>query len=168
MGLSVAITYGNDSASPRASKTSNFTVAVTNTGSSAVTLNSLSINCGGGDARITQPNYLTPNVPVGVGNPILNAAAVAYYSFQAVFDSPYDPGPSPQNPGGASPYNQAGVPDPYFLLQAQAQSSDGSTAVGTLLVPVLSTIGRHPLPEGGALSFTQGSNLITLTMLGAL
>ncbi len=168
MALSVAIAVGAPGSSAVAERVGNYVATVTNTGASAVTLQSLSVNCNGGDARISQPQYLTPNVPVGVGNPVINGGSSLAVSFQAVFDSPYFAGPSPQNPGGASASNAAANPDALFVLQAIGNTSDGSVFSGTILVPVLSTIAPFPVPEGGSLIFTQGSNLITLIMLGAI
>lgn len=166
MALTVALAAVNQG-STVAGQAKAFTVTVTNTGAAAVTLTSLVI---GGDIGVIvgQPVYLQPNVPVGVGNPILAAAGSATYSFACVFPSPYSAGPSPQNPGGAAPISLAPMADPFFVLQAQAQSSDGSLASGTLFVPVLSTISPFPLAQGGALQFGQGFNFINFIMLGAI
>jgi hypothetical protein len=145
----------------------NFTVTVTNTGSAAVSLSSLQVSeSTESDATIAQPNYLTPNVPVGVGNPVLGAGASASYNFQAVFNSPYSAGSSPNAAGGASP--GPAVADPFFTLLAQGQLSDGSVGSFPLVVPVLSTIAPFPLAQGGAFQFGQGFNFINLIMLGAI
>ncbi len=168
MALTLAIVPGVNGASARADRPINYNITVTNTGSAAVTLQSLSVGAAGTGTVVGQPNYLTPNVPVGLGNPIIAASSSATYSFQAVFHSPYFPGPSPQNPGGAAAFSGAMTPDPYVTLQAQAQSSDGSIASTLYLVPVLSPMYPFPIPEGGGLILTQGSNLMTLTMFGAL
>lgn len=146
-----------------AGQTMNFVVTVTNGGSSAVTLQSLSINeITESDAQVSQPLFLTPNVPVGVGNPVLAASGSASYPFQVVFSSPYAAGPSPQQPGGAAPASVAQTPDPYFTLQAQSISSDGTVASANLMVSVLSTIAPFPVPLGGALQLGQGANLVNL------
>lgn len=176
MAITVTISAGAASNSAVADRPINYVVSLTNTGSSAVTLLSLSVNAqstsGAGNAstavRISQPPYLTPNVPVGVGNPIINAAATVNYPLQVVFLTPYFPGPSPQNPGGASPFSAAMTPNDNFTLQVMGNTSDGSVFSYNFLVPVLSTIAPFPIPEGGALIFTQGSNIMNLIMLGAL
>lgn len=152
-----------------AGQSMNFTVAVTNTGAAAVSLSSLAVNeSTESDAQIAQPNFMTPNVPVGVGNPVLNAGATSTFPFQVVFNSPYLAGPSPNNPGGAAPGPAAANPDAQFTLQAQAQASDGSIASTSLLVPVLSAIAPFPLAQGGAFQFGQGFNFINGLMLYAL
>lgn len=152
-----------------ASQAVNFTVTVTNSGSSAVTLTALSVNeITESDAQIGQPNYLTPNVPVGVGNPVLAASGSVTYLFTAVFSSPMYAGPSPQAPGGAAPGPAASNADAFFTLQAQAQASDGSIGSTSLMVPVLSAIAPFPLASGGAFQFGQGFNFINGLMLYAL
>lgn len=168
MALTAVVTNGVTASSVRAEKVANYVITITNGGSTAVTLQSLAVSCQGGDCVIAQPVYLTPNVPVGVGNPVFAASASASYGFQVVFPSPYFPGPSPQNPGGASPTSQAAVADPFYNLQIVGLSSDGSVFSTVFMVSVLSAMYPFPIPEGGGLIFTQGSNLMTLIMLGAL
>lgn len=168
MAITCALSLGAGATSACAERPMNFVVTVANGNASAVTLLSLSINPASGDARIAQPLYLTPNVPVGVGNPVIAASSSASYGFQVVFDSPAAAGPSPNNPGGAAPSNTAETPDPFFVLQAIGNTSDGSVFSSTLLVPVLSAIPPFPIPEGGALYFTQGSNLLFPLTLGLI
>lgn len=168
MAVSCAISQGAGATSVTAGRAINYVVTVSNTNAASVTLNSLAVYPMSGDARISQPLYLTPNVPVGVGNPTIASGASASYGFQVVFDSPAQAGPSPNNPGGAAPASVALTPDPFFVIQAQGQASDGSVFSSSFFVPVLSTIAPFPIPEGGALYLTQGSNLMTLTLLGAL
>lgn len=149
-----------------ANQTMNFIVTVTNAGAAAVTLQSLGINeITESDAQLSQPLFMTPNVPVGVGNPVLSPATSYNYPFQCVFNSPVAAGPSPQNPGGAAPASVAQTPDPYFTLQAQSQSSDGTIASTSLMVSVQSLIAPFPPALGGALQLAAGANLLNfLTM----
>lgn len=166
LSCSMALTSGT----VLADASTNFTITITNTNAAAVTLQSIQISeSTESDAMIGQPNFLVPNVPVGVGNPVIAAGASVTYSFSAIFNTPYFPGPSPQNqPGGARPGNDATEVDPFFVLQAICQTSDGSVFSSTIFVPVLSAISPFVVAEGGALQFSQGANLMNLTMLGAL
>lgn len=148
----------------------NFTVTVANGNASAVTLNSLAIN--GPPASgvvVQQPNYLTPNVPVGVGNPVIAAGSSLTWGFQVVLTNPNFPGPSPNNqPGGAAGSGNAMPANSNFLLQAIGQTSDGSVFSSTNLVPVLSAVAPFPFPQGGAFQFNDGFDFMNLIMLGAL
>lgn len=166
MALTVTLAAGAGSTSASAGRQLNFVATVTNPGAAALSLSALQILCKGGDARIGQPQYLTPNVPAGTGNPVIAAGASAAYAFQAVFDSPYGAGPSPNNAGGASPSSP--IPDPFFCLQAQGQDSSGAVFSSTLFVPVLSTIAPFPLAQGGAFQFGQGFNFINGLVFGLL
>lgn len=147
-----------------------FTVTVANSDAAAVTLSSLYISeQSDTGANVGQPQYLVSNVPLNLGNPIITAAGSVSYGFQVVFNSPNTPGQSPNNaPGGAVPSNNAYPANPYVTLQAIAQTSDGSVFSTTIMVPVLSAVAPFPIPEGGALQFRQGSNLMTLALMGAL
>jgi hypothetical protein len=145
-----------------------YQVAVTNTGASAVTLQSLSVSeATESDVVISQPSILFPNAPIGLGNPVIGASSTVNYCFQVLSSSPQGPGPSPQNPGGAAPFPQAQTPDAVFTLLAMAQSSDGSIASGSLMVPVLTAIAPAP-SIGGTLQFASGFSFVNLMMLGAL
>lgn len=162
MALTVVVAKGNMS-SQVANAAGNYTVAITNTSSSSVTLQGLSVSeATESDAVISQPVFLTPNVPVGVGNPTITASGTVTYGFQATFTNPVMPGSSPQAPGGASG-NAAYYSDPSFILQAQAFASDGSVGSGTLVVPVLSA--TFPQSNGGALVLSQGFNVVNLLTL---
>lgn len=147
-----------------------FTVTVANSDAAAVTLSSLYISeMTDTGANVGQPQYLVPNVPLNVGNPVINAAGSASYGFQVVFNSPNTPGQSPNNaPGGAVPSNNAYPANPYVILQAVGQTSDGSVFSASIMVPVLSAVAPFPVPEGGAFQFRQGANFINLIMLGAI
>lgn len=166
MALSMVLSYVTPGGAV-VGQTENFLVAITNTGSSAVTLTTL-VSSSEVGVTVGQPSYLIPNVPIGLGNPVINAGATSNYVFQCVFNSPAGSGPSPNNPGGADPFPDAQTPDPFFTVQIQAQSSDGSVSSASLLVPVLSAIAPFPFPQGGAFQFYQGANIINLIMLGAL
>lgn len=146
----------------------NFVATVSNTGSSAITLTALQVTeqtdtgC-----QISQPNFQTPNVAPGTGNPSIAASSSASYSFQIIFTAPYGAGPSPQNaPGGAAPGPNPANPNVTLLVVGQ--SSDGVFSSTPLMVPVLSAIAPFPRPEGGALQFSQGSNLINGIIMGVL
>lgn len=159
MALTVALAKSSPG-SVFGNQTMNFTVTVTNTSSSSVTLNSLQVlEQTESDATLSQPNFLIPNTPVGVGNPTISASGSVTYGFQGVFNGPL-PGPSPQAPGGAAGAPAAATPDANFAIGAMAVASDGSVGSGLLLVPVLSTIAPFPLANGGALQLGQGFNLI--------
>lgn len=154
-----------------ANRAATFLVTVSNTGSTALTLSNVSVSeSTESDAQIGQPNYLVPQMPLGFGNPIILASGSVSYAFDVIFPSPNGPGPSPNSPG---PLGVAGMmngqpADNSFTLQAQAQTSDGSVAAAALPVSVLSAIAPFPRPEGGALQFTQGSNIVNGLIMGVL
>jgi hypothetical protein len=161
MALTLQILAGNNGSNVVANQTMNFVASVTNSGATSVVLQSLQVaESTESDAQMSQPQYLTPNTPVGVGNPILLPGVTYYYSFLGTFSNPL-PGPSPQAPGGAST-NRAITADPFFTLQLTSQSSDGTVATASMLVPVLSSIAPFPLAQGGALQLSQGFNLVNL------
>ncbi len=163
MAITVSIAEGAPSSFAVGNQTMNYTVTVANSNASSVTLSSLSIADSRKQSNLSQPNYLTPNVPVGVGNPTIAAGASVSYGFQVVFNNPVMPGPSPQNPGGAAPINAAAFPNATFTLQATSHTSDGTVAFGTFETPVLSK--DIPQDSGGALVQSQGFNLINLLTL---
>ena len=145
-------------------QTLNYVVSVQNTGSSSLTLSSLSVaEATKTGMRVGQPVYLTPNVPVGVGNPTILPGATVSFGFQAVPTAPVMPGPSPQAPGGAAPSNAAYYPYADFTLLATAQTSDGSVASGSLNSPVATA--TFPQSNGGALVLSQGFNLLNFITL---
>lgn len=148
-----------------------FMVTVSNTGSSALTLSSLSIGeSSESDVIISQPLFMTPQMPVGLGNPVISAGGSVSYVFGVVFSSPNTAGASPNAPG---PLGSAGMTtgqpaDNSFSLLATAQTSDGVVGTGSLVVSALSATAPFPRPEGGAFIFTQGSNLVNGIILGVL
>lgn len=163
MAITVSITEGSPGSFAVGNQTMNYTVTVANSNASSVTLTSLSIADSRKQSNLSQPNYLTPNVPVGVGSPVIAAGASVSYGFQCVFNNPVMPGPSPQAPGGAAPTNEAYYPDSVFALQATSYTSDGTVAYGELSVPVLTK--DIPQDSGGALVLSQGFNLINFITL---
>lgn len=167
MALTLVISAINPN-SAVAGQVEGFNLAVTNSSASQVTLSSLVTGAVDPGLTVGQPNYLTPNMPIGLGNPVIAGGATANYPFQVVFNTPAASGPSPNNPGGAAPGPVAATPRANFTLTAMAQASDGSVGSTSLMVPVLATIPPFPLPQGGALQFDQGANLITLAIMGAL
>lgn len=164
MAVLVSIAEGSPAAYAVGNQTMNYTVSVQNTGASSLTLNSLVVaESTESDAIIGQPTYLTPNVPVGVGNPIIAAGATSSWGFQCAFTNPVTPGPSPQAPGGAAPSNAAYFADATFVLQATVVMSDGSVSMSALPVPVVTA--TFPQSNGGALVASQGFNLINFVTL---
>lgn len=147
-----------------------FVVTITNTGAAALTLSSLQVSeATESDAIIEQPNYLAPNVALGVGNPTIAAGASLSIVFGVLFTSPSLAGPSPNQPGlGPTGMVISQPGDSSVILQAQCQTSDNVVASTSLSVPVLSAAAPFPRPEGGALQFGQGSNLINGIIMGVL
>jgi hypothetical protein len=111
---------------------------------------------------VGQPEYLTPNVPVGVGNPTIAAGATGFFPFEVVFLTPYGAGPSPQSPGGAAGSQNATPADSEYVISLQSLSSDATVASAQLLVPVLSTIAPFPIAQGGGMQLSSGFNLVNL------
>lgn len=164
MAITVTIADGSPAlASSISNQTMNYTVTVANTNAASVVLQALSIVPTSGDAIVSQPNYLTPNVPVGVGNPVIPSGASVSYGFQAVWPSPTMPGPSPQAPGGAAAVNAAAYPENVFQLIATSQTSDGTIASNVAFVPVITK--EFPQSSGGALVLSQGFNIVNLLTL---
>jgi hypothetical protein len=149
-----------------------FIVTVTNTGSSALTLSSLQVadQTKGANSTLQQPNYLTTNMPVGLGNPVIGASSSLSFPFSGVFSAPPTAGASPNQPGplGVSGMFLGQPGSASYALVAQCQTSDGAVASTSLVVPVLSATAPFPRPEGGALQFSQGSNLINGLIMGVL
>lgn len=161
MATIVSIAAGS-SAFAIGNQTTSYTVTVQNTGASSLTLSSLDVQeSTKTGARVGQPAYLTPNVPVGVGNPTIAAGASVSYGFQVTPTGPVMPGASPQAPGG--PFNNGTAAANAFSLLATAVTSDGSVASGSLVAPVLTS--EIPQDSGGALVLSQGFNLINFITL---
>jgi hypothetical protein len=167
MALTLALSIVD--ATAIAGRPTTFQVSVTNTSASSVTLRSLDVNeATESDAVIGQPNFMTPQVAVGLGNPTIGAASAVTYTFKVAFPSPNYPGPSP-----SSAYGSAGVlvgqpGDTVYALQAIASASDGSVGSVVLNVPVLSAIAPFPQAQGGALQYQQGLNIINGIITGVL
>lgn len=147
-----------------------FVVTVSNTGAVPLSLSSLDVSDPTKRAIVAAPNFLTANVPAGTGNPTISAAGTFSTSFGVIFPSPNTPGPSPNTPG---PLGVAGMflgqpANASYTLLVQCQTSDGSVASTSIVVPVLSATAPFPRPEGGALQFSQGSNLINGIIMGVL
>lgn len=162
MALTLAIIPGYGASYGVAGRTINYVASVTNSGSSSVTLQSLAAYPDNSTCvSVGQPNYLTPNVPVGVGNPTIAAGATSFFPFEVTFMTPNFSGPSPQAPGGNLGSTNASVPgDSVFGVTLQSLSSDASVASTTLLVPVLSAVAPFPVAQGGALQLSSGFNLV--------
>jgi hypothetical protein len=165
MACTVVITKSSTNAV--AGQPCNFVATITNNGASAVTIPSFGVNeVSKTGARIAQPRILTTNGSVGVGDPTINAAASLSVPFQVIPNAPQYPGPSPQNVGGGNQSASAGpAQNSQLILQATGMDSDDLVFSGQLMVPVLSAFEVFPRPEGGALDFRQGSNLINLLTL---
>ena len=145
-----------------ANQATKFTVTVSNTGAAALTLDQLNIFPASPSSvsTIGQPQFLTPQVALGDGEPTINAAGSVSYGFQVVFTAPSTPGPSPDAPG---PLGIAGMvlgqpANAQHRLIAQCRTSDGATAQSFLSVPVLSAVEMFPTPTGGAAVFSQGAD----------
>lgn len=138
--------------------------SVTNSGSTSVTLSSLAIYADPGSCSfLGQPVYLTPNMPVGLGNPVLTAGSTYSYPFEVIFQAPNLAGPSPQAPGLAAGSGVAANPSASVArLTLQSLSSDSTTASVSLSVPVLSTLYPFPVAQGGAMQLSSGFNLVNL------
>lgn len=162
MALTLAILNGNSAQSVVAGQPVTFLAAVTNAGATSVTLQALQTSTDGtGSVSITQPDWLTSNVPVGVGNPILLPATTYYYPFRVVFLSPANAGPSPQAVGGGWTANGAAYPlDSDFGLNVMSVSSDGTVAFASTAEGVLATNAPFPVPLGGALQLNSSMNLV--------
>ena len=158
MPLSVAISQGFGAATARGNKPMNYVATVTNTGSSPLSLSSLSVieTSPASSVQITQPVFLTPNVPVGVGNPVIPAGEARSYPFQVIFNAPNTAGEAAQAPGGGMNAGSAMPADPFYVLQANCQDSNGAITVGSIFVPVLSAVNGFPIPQGGAMDFRFG------------
>jgi hypothetical protein len=153
-----------------ANRPTKFQLNITNTSTSSVTLNSIAVSeATESDCIITQPNFMTPNVAIGVGNPTIGASSTVSYVFLATFQSPATPGASPAYaPGSAGQF--AGQPaDASFSLLAIASASDGSVGSTLLPVSVLTAIAPFPPVSTGTLQlqFSSGFNLIALPAIGA-
>lgn len=138
-----------------------FTVTINNTGSSSVSLTALSVSPGnpGATTSIEQPQFLTPQVPIGLGNPTIAAGSSVSFGFSVVFNAPRTSGP-PANIGGLGNAGMM-VGQPALVtrdLIARAMTSDGESGSFILSVPVLSAAKPFPTPEGGMAQFTQGAN----------
>ena len=161
----VVISAGADS-SPAANKAMPYYVTITNTGANPLTLNAMSVSSPTPGVIIAQPDFLTPNVPYGVGNPVIAAGASLAVRFSAVFPMPNASGPSPQGPTGATnAVNQPAFPvNGYFNLQVTCQLTDSAGVIveqtGNFGQGVLSEMQNVPRAEGGALDFRQGSNIL--------
>lgn len=154
-----------------AGKRTGFLVTVTNAGASSVTLANLLISeTTESDAQIGQPNFITPNVAFGLGNPTILPGASASYGFACVFPGPATPGPSPnQNAvtGGIGASGAGGMftgqpADPALNLQAQSLSSDNTTASINLVVVAITATPIFPQSLGGSLQFTNPFNAVNL------
>lgn len=164
MALTLAIVRGYGATNSSSGRALNYVASVTNDGSTSVTLRALSVYADSNTCvSLEQPNYLTPNVPVGVGDPTIAAGATSFFPFRAVFMTPNMPGPSPQSPGGTQGSATAYIPgDANFGITLQSLSSDSTVASATLSVPVLSAVAPFPTPQGGGLVLSSGFNAVNL------
>lgn len=163
MALTLAILNTPSSTSMVAGQSCTFIAAVTNAGSTSVTLASLAASSldGKGAYSISQPAFLTPNMPVTLGNPTLSPSTTYYYPFQVVYLSPSTSGASPAAASGAAGIGAAQYPtDTDMSLALASLSSDGTVAFATTTDPVLSGTAPFPVPQGGAFQFASAGNLI--------
>ncbi len=166
MAITVTISEGAFSANAVANQAMSYVVTVANTNASSVTLTSLTINeTTKTGAIISQPEFLTPNVAPGTGNPTIAATTgTVSYGFKVVSTAPVMPGPSVQAPGGAAPANAAAYPANGYSLQATSLTSDGTVATSLLESPFFVPVSTATIPQsnGGALVLSQGFNLVNL------
>ena len=161
MALTLAILPGSANNVGPAGQRRSLTAAVTNSGATSVTLQSLTVSSAGGVVALHQPEILTPNQPVGVGNPVIAAGATSNYRFSLVLMSPLALGPSPQSPGGAAGVAAAAVPtNSTIVFTLTSLSSDGTVASTSLQLPSLSTLSPFPPAQGGALQLSNSFNLV--------
>lgn len=142
---------------------------ITNTSASSVTLQTLiASEITEATPTIVQPNFLTPNVALGVGNPTILAGATVSYTFNVVFHGPNGQGVSP----AAFP-SPAGVfvgqpPTDGYIMSVTATASDGSTSSAQANVTPMSPNASFPPVATGTLQlqFQNGFNAIGLMAIG--
>jgi hypothetical protein len=167
MALTLALSLVDPTAV--AGRAATFMVTVSNTSASAVTLQSLQVaEQTESDATISQPNFLTPQAALELGNPTISGSSSVSYTFKVVFQSPNYPGPQPNAPQGATGVLLGQPGDSVFTLLATASASDGSVGSTVISVPVLSLIAPFPQAQGGALQYQQGLNIINGIIMGVL
>lgn len=151
-----------------AQRPATFQVNILNTSASSVTLSTLIVSeATEAELKITQPNFLTPNVAVGVGNPTILGGATASYTFDVVAQTPNGPGTSPAQPGiGVAGSFVGQPPTDGRILQATAVASDGSVGSASLAFAPLSSIAPFPPVATGSLQlqFSSGFDLIGLAV----
>lgn len=174
MAMSLTIALGNrGSAGPiKADQPIDLVVTVANSGASSLTLTALSPSVanigtpGPAAATLDGPFWLSPNQPIGYGNPVIGAGLSQSFAMTAAFHSPYFPGPSPQNPGGAGGTGGAFPANPIYNVTVMGQTSDGSVFTGSIQIDVLTIIGPFPPSLGGDFRFGSGFNFMNyLTQL---
>lgn len=143
-------------------------IAVTNTSASSVTLTQLATNeVTKSGLTVAQPLFLTPNVPLGTGNPTILAGATAYYMFNVSAPSPNTPGPSPNQASLAGGLGSSGMmngqpANSVFVVQAIAQASDGSIGTAQLTLACVPATPVFPQSLGGSMQFNNPFNAINL------
>lgn len=160
MALTLQILAGSNARSPSADRAVNYVGAVTNAGSTSVTLLSLAVFADLPGARVEQPFVGGNGAPGTV--PVIPAGETQYFPFSVVAFSPNPAGPSPQEPN-TQRGNGAASTDSSINLSMQSVSSDGTTATTTFFLPVLSP-GNFTPGEGGALQMSQGANAVNFIM----
>lgn len=144
-----------------------FQVNILNTSASSVTLTALDVvERTEADAVITQPNFLTPNVALGAGNPTILGGATASYTFKVVFQAPNGPGVSPASFPSPAGVHVGQPPTDSATLLATATASDGSVGFATVTAAPLSAVAPFPPVATGTLQlqFNQGFDLIGLAV----
>jgi hypothetical protein len=154
-----------------------FTVTITNNSSSAVILNSVTLTeSTESDALISGPQW--PGLPIGF-IPTLSGSSSLTATFTVVVASPQFAGFVPQTPAStpssimpslslSAPGNNAMAPDSFFTLNAQAVASDGSVGAASFQFVAASAIASIPPPQGGALQFQSGGDLINGLVAGVV
>lgn len=161
MPIQILLTNGVPASQSASGPCGTLVASVTNTGTSAIQLLSLVTSAANNQAvSVSQPVFLTPNVPWGQGFPTLLPGIAQFFNFNITIHSPYGSGPSPQQPGGAAPSNAAMTPNAVFNINCFGLVSDNTTASATISVSELSAIPPFPPANGGALQFAAGFNFI--------
>lgn len=162
MALVVTILQNDGAIASRKTKAE---LAVFNTGPNSVVVTQAQVSAGSGGAAISQPDFLTPNVASGSGQPTIAAGAVAYFPFSF---APVGPAYAGQPINAVSPYRNGVAPvSAPLVLSAVVSSYDATasavvTGSATVNVPVRAAIGLQPPSPGGALQFNGSPNAVNI------
>lgn len=161
--MSLTLTLAVTSPAPLiANSAINGVLTVVNNGANPVVVQTVGLsevtNMG---VKFRQPDFLTPNVAPGVGNPTIAAAGTANYPFAFVCAPVNTPGDSPQAPGGPAPTPTIPTNSSPIIscVVVSYDSVAGVNVVGSTQlapVPLAASVAPSPPPLGGALQFNVG------------